>query len=392
MTTNTSTPRGSSRPPGHPHPRRRAMRAPSRRSLLAARGGGRRSSNLRSAILTRRPLRPRPDGRRVGATYLRNNLGKKSVALDLKHPEGRPSSRLVPRFDVVGENFAGQSRSGWPGVRDPAPPTRASSTSRSRIRQSGRLPVHVVSACTRIAEAMSGLYEYKRRDEPQVDPPERSATSAPPLCGDRRARGPPPSRSDRPGPVRRRRDVRCHDRDGRHRPLHVVDGSEDEATGPRHLRRLSRARRLLRRTSGARAPPRRDRACRRASRMALGRALRDPPGLARPPRGRRPSRGRGVGRGQDEVEGPSRYVRGIAAGPSNSAADLIEDPHGSHRMLQRTLPDADEPLPSSESDQAFGIPGARGRRRPTLGEHTDEVLRAELGQRTTTSAGSAPAE
>src|SRR5512134_3682858 len=29
------------------------------------------------------------DGRRVGATYLRTNLGKKSVAIDLKHEAGR---------------------------------------------------------------------------------------------------------------------------------------------------------------------------------------------------------------------------------------------------------------------------------------------------------------
>src|SRR5262249_13388485 len=46
------------------------------------------------------------DGRSVGATYLRNNLDKQSVAIDLKQPEGRDLvKRLVPRFDVVGENF-----------------------------------------------------------------------------------------------------------------------------------------------------------------------------------------------------------------------------------------------------------------------------------------------
>ena len=46
------------------------------------------------------------DGRSVGATYLRNNLGKRSLTLDLKQPEGRELFlRLVPRFDVVAENF-----------------------------------------------------------------------------------------------------------------------------------------------------------------------------------------------------------------------------------------------------------------------------------------------
>src|SRR4051812_36462858 len=47
-----------------------------------------------------------PEGRTVGATYLRNNLGKRSVGLDLKSPEGRALFlALVPRFDVVAENF-----------------------------------------------------------------------------------------------------------------------------------------------------------------------------------------------------------------------------------------------------------------------------------------------
>jgi hypothetical protein len=46
------------------------------------------------------------DGRDVGATYLRNNLGKKSIGLDLKHPRGVALlKRLVPHYDVVAENF-----------------------------------------------------------------------------------------------------------------------------------------------------------------------------------------------------------------------------------------------------------------------------------------------
>ena len=42
----------------------------------------------------------------MGATFVRNNLNKRSVGLDLKQPEGRDLFlRLVPRFDVVCENF-----------------------------------------------------------------------------------------------------------------------------------------------------------------------------------------------------------------------------------------------------------------------------------------------
>src|SRR5882724_695895 len=47
-----------------------------------------------------------PDGRKVGATYLRNNFNKRSVGIDLKAPEGRDLFlALVPKFDVVAENF-----------------------------------------------------------------------------------------------------------------------------------------------------------------------------------------------------------------------------------------------------------------------------------------------
>src|SRR4051812_30611807 len=47
-----------------------------------------------------------PDGRAVGATYLRNNLGKRSLGLDLKAAEGRDLFlALVPKFDIVAENF-----------------------------------------------------------------------------------------------------------------------------------------------------------------------------------------------------------------------------------------------------------------------------------------------
>jgi formyl-CoA transferase len=46
------------------------------------------------------------DGREVGATYLRNNLGKRSVGIDLKHRDGVALlRRLVPHYDVVTENF-----------------------------------------------------------------------------------------------------------------------------------------------------------------------------------------------------------------------------------------------------------------------------------------------
>src|ERR1700746_2680584 len=47
-----------------------------------------------------------PQGRTVGATYLRHNFGKRSVGIDLKAAAGRDLFlALVPHFDVVAENF-----------------------------------------------------------------------------------------------------------------------------------------------------------------------------------------------------------------------------------------------------------------------------------------------
>jgi crotonobetainyl-CoA:carnitine CoA-transferase CaiB-like acyl-CoA transferase len=46
------------------------------------------------------------DGRQTGATFLRNNLGKKSVGIDLKDPRGVDLvKQLVPHYDVLAENF-----------------------------------------------------------------------------------------------------------------------------------------------------------------------------------------------------------------------------------------------------------------------------------------------
>src|SRR5947209_19349744 len=52
------------------------------------------------------PAMDDPQGRRVGATFLRNNLNKRSVGLDIKSDQGRELFlQLVPHFDVVAENF-----------------------------------------------------------------------------------------------------------------------------------------------------------------------------------------------------------------------------------------------------------------------------------------------
>ena len=86
-----------------------------------------------------------PQGRKVGATYLRNNFGKRSVGIDLKAPEGRDLFlALVPHFDVVAENFKpgtmdrmGLGYAAVAAVRVPFPPpvpATAAIVDRSRRR------------------------------------------------------------------------------------------------------------------------------------------------------------------------------------------------------------------------------------------------------------------
>jgi crotonobetainyl-CoA:carnitine CoA-transferase CaiB-like acyl-CoA transferase len=110
------------------------------------------------------------DGRRVGATYLRNNLSKRSVAIDLKHAEGRALfERLVPHFDVVAENMRpGALRTlglGPERVAELSP--RTIYLSISGFGPGAESPYAGWPAYAPVAEAMAGLYEPNRRgDEP----------------------------------------------------------------------------------------------------------------------------------------------------------------------------------------------------------------------------------
>lgn len=105
-----------------------------------------------------------PEGRPVGATYLRNNLNKRSVGLDLKTAEGRDLFlRLAPRFDVVAENFkAGTMDRMGLGYDDVAAvhPTVVY-LSLSGFGNDEASPYRSWPAYASIVEAMSGIYEYK---------------------------------------------------------------------------------------------------------------------------------------------------------------------------------------------------------------------------------------
>jgi formyl-CoA transferase len=113
-----------------------------------------------------------PSGRQVGATFLRNNLNKRSVTIDLKSPEGRALLlRLAPRFDVVAENSkpGSMGRLGLAYEDVAAVHPRCIYVSVSGFGNTTPSPYREWLAFAPIVEAMTGMYEMKRvGDAPPV--------------------------------------------------------------------------------------------------------------------------------------------------------------------------------------------------------------------------------
>lgn len=115
-----------------------------------------------------------PEGRKVGATYLRNNLDKRSVGIDLKSPEGRDLFlALVPGFDVIAENFKAGTMDrmglGYEAIAAKYP--RAIYASISGFGNTGDSPYRDWPAYASVVEAMSGIYDWKTPDGPPVTIP-----------------------------------------------------------------------------------------------------------------------------------------------------------------------------------------------------------------------------
>ncbi len=116
-----------------------------------------------------------PQGRSVGATFLRNNLNKRSICVDLKSPAGRDLIlRLVPRFDIVAENFKGGALTkmglGYDDIRTVHP--GAIYLSISGFGNTTPTPYDGWPAYAGVAEAMSGLYDWKQQpgQPPAISP------------------------------------------------------------------------------------------------------------------------------------------------------------------------------------------------------------------------------
>lgn len=121
------------------------------------------------------PFMTQPDGRRAGATFLRNGLNKQSVGIDLKKPEGIALVKaLAPKFDIFCENFkAGTAKKLGIAYEDiDAIHPRVIYLSVSGFGNTVKSQYDSWPAYAPIVEAMSGLYEYKRQGDnpPLVGP------------------------------------------------------------------------------------------------------------------------------------------------------------------------------------------------------------------------------
>lgn len=112
------------------------------------------------------PLVTRENGEKVGATFLRNNLDKQSMVIDLQSDRGR---RLVldlsANVDVVAENLGpGKAkRLGLDYETMSAEHPELIYLSISGFGNDGLSPYEKWPAYASVAEAMSGIYEYSRR-------------------------------------------------------------------------------------------------------------------------------------------------------------------------------------------------------------------------------------
>ncbi|WP_255566465.1 CaiB/BaiF CoA-transferase family protein [Iamia sp. SCSIO 61187] len=120
------------------------------------------------------PAMTDPEGRRVGATFLRTNLNKRSMCVDLKSDRGRQLVLdLARRFDVVAENFKGGALARLGLAYDDVAAVHPAVVylSVSGFGSSGS-PYADMPAFAPIVEAMSGIYEMKRQgDDPPVVAP-----------------------------------------------------------------------------------------------------------------------------------------------------------------------------------------------------------------------------
>ncbi|MBW2423574.1 MAG: CoA transferase [Deltaproteobacteria bacterium] len=127
-----------------------------------------------------RPMVGEHDGSETGSTFVRNNLAKESIAIDLKSERGRDLFLdLAARVDAVVENFrpgtVDKLGIGYDAVRARNPEVIYLSISGFGNRTNPPSPYRERAAYAPIVEAMAGLYEYARDGD---DPPRLASAGA----------------------------------------------------------------------------------------------------------------------------------------------------------------------------------------------------------------------
>src|SRR5947209_3345333 len=120
-----------------------------------------------------------PTGRPIGATFSRNNFNKRSICVDLKNPKGRQVVLdLVPKFDIVAENFKAGALSrmglGYDDIAAVHP--GAIYVSISGFGNTRPTPYGDWPAYASVVEAMSGIYDYVFADTMPPIPSPMGAT------------------------------------------------------------------------------------------------------------------------------------------------------------------------------------------------------------------------
>jgi len=121
------------------------------------------------------PAMADPDGREVGATFLRNNFNKRSLGLDLRNEVGCDLFlQLVPRFDVIADNLKPKTMAKFGLGYDKIASTHPGAVvlSISGFGNTGNSPYQEWPAYNSIVEAMSGIYDYMQPADgpPRVNP------------------------------------------------------------------------------------------------------------------------------------------------------------------------------------------------------------------------------
>jgi formyl-CoA transferase len=339
-----------------------------------------------------RPALVDASGRSVGATYLRNNLSKRSIAIDLKRETGRALlRRLAPRFDVVAENMkaGAMERLGLGYAELAAEHPRLVYVSLSGFGNLTESPYKDWPAYAPVAEAMGGLYEPNKK--PGQPPPVVVAGA----LGD--------NASALFAVIGTLAALRHRDRTGRGQHVDVAMYDSMIAMtdmvpflwsmgAPAHMAAAGT-------TALVGAFAARDghfvlAVFREHHFERLARVVGHPEWLGDP----RLATREGWARHTEDLIRPALEAwaadrtkleaaaalcaEGIVAGPSNRAEDLAADPHVALRnmLIEVPRPDAERPFlvvgnPVKMSHLAEGPV----RSFPGLGEHTADVLREELG-------------